>query len=255
MAWAVFDLQEGACSSNASYTAPPELMCPSLLAKPQYCAPLTAITDGALNGTISDGSPANGSYAPATLCVWTISSPNAPYLSVRFSRLDTEARYDVVAFEDTDGPLDRFSGKLEDTVLETDTGAWPSGGWSWAAGGLGGWAGLGRLGRLGRLARLGWGVGKLQRRLCGRCAHSRARHLTAPPHRRAAGYLKITFTADGDIQGSGFSLDWQARASPDVPVPTCSPAEKLVLAVLRTRQFASENSWVAAAAAAAAAAA
>jgi hypothetical protein len=122
VAWAVFDLMEGVCAANASFTAPPELMCPALLAEPQLCAPLTAVTDGSLNGTSSDGAPANGSYAPATRCVWTISSPNATYISVSFSRLDTEASYDLVTLEDTDGPLERFSGRAEGAVLETDTG-------------------------------------------------------------------------------------------------------------------------------------
>lgn len=119
--WAVFDLMEGACKTAPGFNAPPELMCPALLAERQHCQPLTLI-EGESSGTISDGSPSGTPYAPATSCVWTISSPAAPYIYVQFSRLATEEVYDMVSFEDTDGTVGKFSGTDYADVVATDTG-------------------------------------------------------------------------------------------------------------------------------------
>lgn len=119
--WAVFDLMEGACKTAPGFTAPPELMCPALLAEQQHCQALTII-EGESNGTISDGSPSGSPYAAATTCVWTISAPATPYIYVQFSRLDTEVGYDVVSFEDTDGTVGKFSGNDRADIVSTDTG-------------------------------------------------------------------------------------------------------------------------------------
>jgi hypothetical protein len=60
--------------------------------------------------------------------VWTISPPDAPYITFTFTRFDTEQLYDTVTVEDLDGTIGVYSGAdLPDTIY-TDTGGCGEGG-------------------------------------------------------------------------------------------------------------------------------
>jgi hypothetical protein len=57
------------------------------------------------------------------------------------------------------------------------------------------------------------------------------------------GLLRITFSTDNSIQRAGWAAKYSATADSKVPLPDCADGARLVRAVLRTRQSASELSW------------
>lgn len=67
---------------------------------PQYCNSLTTLTN--TSGTINDGSAVNTRYANQTSCKWLIQVPNAEYVVLNFTRLNTEPGLDrILVYEGT----------------------------------------------------------------------------------------------------------------------------------------------------------
>jgi hypothetical protein len=68
-----------------------------LLSPPPACAATTLLTAAA--GAITDGARDGATYSGNTQCQWTVESPERPYISLAFSRFDTEPLYDSVTVE------------------------------------------------------------------------------------------------------------------------------------------------------------
>lgn len=83
--------------STCGWPGPASLACNKLLSPPQLCEVDSQIS--ALTGNITDGAPLGGNYSASTACSWTINMPEQPYISMNFSRFQTEQRYDVVTVE------------------------------------------------------------------------------------------------------------------------------------------------------------
>lgn len=58
------------------------------------------------------------------------------------------------------------------------------------------------------------------------------------------GLMRVQFSADASIQDQGFAANYLASNTPQVSIPVCTGGDKLLQAVLRTRAYASELSWV-----------
>lgn len=58
------------------------------------------------------------------------------------------------------------------------------------------------------------------------------------------GLMRVQFTADASIQDQGFAANYLATNTPQIDIPVCRDGAKLLQAVLRTRAYASELSWV-----------
>jgi hypothetical protein len=58
------------------------------------------------------------------------------------------------------------------------------------------------------------------------------------------GLLKISFATDESIEGSGFTATYTAATSPVLQLPDCAIGKHVLQAVLRTRQYGGEASWV-----------
>ena len=56
--------------------------------------------------------------------------------------------------------------------------------------------------------------------------------------------MRVQFTADASIQDQGFAANYLATNTPQIDIPVCRDGAKLLQAVLRTRAYASELSWV-----------
>lgn len=82
---------------TCGWSVPSNLACNRLLSPPQLCAADTVLTQPA--GNITDGVQPGGFYSSSSSCTWTINLPDMPYITLSFSKFDTEAMYDVVTVE------------------------------------------------------------------------------------------------------------------------------------------------------------
>ncbi|KAF6263192.1 hypothetical protein COO60DRAFT_1635413 [Scenedesmus sp. NREL 46B-D3] len=114
--WTLMEEMDKTCG----WSVPSNLACNRLLSPPQLCAANTLLTQPA--GNITDGVQQGGFYSSSSSCTWTVNLPDMPYITLRFSKFDTEAMYDVVTVEDFDGVIGMFSGKELPSSLTTDTG-------------------------------------------------------------------------------------------------------------------------------------
>jgi len=91
--WSLMRLMDTSCG----WPAPATLACNKLLSPPQLCAADTQISTA--SGNITDGAPLGGNYSASTECSWTINMPEQPYITINFSRFNTELLYDLVTVE------------------------------------------------------------------------------------------------------------------------------------------------------------
>eukprot|EP00877_Chromochloris_zofingiensis_P002817 jgi/Chrzof1/12536/Cz06g37220.t1 len=68
--------------------------------------------------------------------------------------------------------------------------------------------------------------------------------LQTTPLTTDTGYIRVNFSSDMSIQGSGFALTYSSSATPDVNLPTCLGGAQLIRVLVRTRAYSAENSWV-----------
>jgi hypothetical protein len=91
--WTLMEEMDKACG----WSVPSNLACNRLLSPPQLCAADTVLTQP--SGNITDGVQPGGFYSSSSSCTWTINLPDMPYITLSFSKFDTEAMYDVVTVE------------------------------------------------------------------------------------------------------------------------------------------------------------
>lgn len=91
--WSLMRLVDTTCG----WPGPVNLACNKLLSPPQLCAADTDIASA--TGNFTDGAPLGGNYSASSECLWTINMPGQPYISLNFSRFDTEPMYDTVTVE------------------------------------------------------------------------------------------------------------------------------------------------------------
>jgi hypothetical protein len=91
--WTLMEEMDKTCG----WSVPSNLACNRLLSPPQLCAADTVLTQPA--GNITDGVQPGAFYSSSSSCSWTINLPDMPYITLSFSKFDTEAMYDVVTVE------------------------------------------------------------------------------------------------------------------------------------------------------------
>lgn len=91
--WTLLQLMDATCG----WPGPTSLACNKLLSPPQLCEIDTQVTT--TSGTITDGAPLGANYSASTECTWTVNTPEQPYISMNFSRFQTERLYDTVTVE------------------------------------------------------------------------------------------------------------------------------------------------------------
>jgi hypothetical protein len=91
--WTLMEEMDKTCG----WSVPSNLACNRLLSPPQLCAADTVLTQP--SGNITDGVQPGGFYSSSSSCTWTINLPDMPYITLSFSKFDTEAMYDVVTVE------------------------------------------------------------------------------------------------------------------------------------------------------------
>lgn len=106
--------------TTCGWPSPTALSCSKVLSPPQLCAADTALTQA--TAAVTDGASQDGNYSASTSCSWTVNTPEQPYISLDFSRFDTEPLYDVVTVEDLEGVIGMFSGTDLPAEVTTDTG-------------------------------------------------------------------------------------------------------------------------------------
>jgi hypothetical protein len=105
-----FTIQTPPMPPPAEISPPP----PDVAGSPT-CAGLSEVTD--VSGALTDGSTAAEFYSADLDCEWLIGNGDAPYVSVTFTRFDTEFEYDYVEIfdgrdddEETSPSLGKFTG-------------------------------------------------------------------------------------------------------------------------------------------------
>eukprot|EP00878_Enallax_costatus_P044254 GHUV01052656.1.p1 GENE.GHUV01052656.1~~GHUV01052656.1.p1 ORF type:complete len:188 (+),score=37.55 GHUV01052656.1:30-593(+) len=79
------------------WPGPVTLACNRLLSPPQLCTAETTLSDP--TGNITDGVPLGDMYSASSSCTWTINTPEQMYITLNFSKFQTEQLYDVVTVE------------------------------------------------------------------------------------------------------------------------------------------------------------
>jgi hypothetical protein len=209
---------------HCGWASPAALSCNNAFAPPQLCAADTVVS--ADRGSISDGVQGGGDYSASTSCSWTISAPDKPYISLNFSHFDTERLYDVVTVEV------RPSGPPLDCQGFAHTPRWrcePD-----------------------------------KEHVCG---HSPAPACYTTTHQdfegvigifsgrlsgadvptgltTDTGLLRVNFTADGSLGGTGFAASFLSTSTPQLLIPTCIDGSKLLQVMLRSRDYGAEMGWL-----------
>jgi hypothetical protein len=209
--WSLMRLIDSTCG----FPGPASLACNKLLSPTQLCGVDTQLTD--LAGNFTDGAALGGKYSASTECTWTVNTPEQPYITMNFSQLSTEPLYDLVTVEVRAVEVPAHALKWRPQNLRLRCGS--------------------------DVAEFCCTTSSAPQDfdgLIGRFSGSDVpSSLTTD-----TGLMRVQFTADASIQDEGFAANYLATNTPQIDIPVCTDGAKLLQAVLRTRAYASELSWV-----------